>query len=61
MVYGQQQAEPMSTPTQPIRFTPLFRNPCSMHLHKDVGQTPYQLQKHRGFQSEVLCSPSRTP
>lgn len=27
----------------------------NVHLHKDVGQIPHQLQKHFGYETEIVC------
>lgn len=33
----------------------LFDNLRSVHLFKDVGQIPYQLQRHFGYDTEIVC------
>jgi glycosyltransferase involved in cell wall biosynthesis len=38
-----------------IRFTLIFEELGNVHLHKDVGQIPYQLQKHFGYETEIVC------
>ena len=35
------------------RFVLLFEGLRSIHLHKDVGQIPYQLYRHFGFDAEI--------
>jgi len=37
------------------RFTLIFEDLENVHLHKDVGQIPFQLQKHFGFETEIVC------
>jgi glycosyltransferase involved in cell wall biosynthesis len=37
------------------RFSLLFDDLRSMHLFKDVGQIPFQLHKHYGFDAEIVC------
>lgn len=39
----------------PTKFVLLFENLRSVHLHKDVGQVPYQLHRHFGFDAEIAC------
>jgi glycosyltransferase involved in cell wall biosynthesis len=36
-------------------FVLMFEGLHSFHLHKDVGQIPFQLYKHYGFDSEIAC------
>lgn len=42
-----------------IRFTLLFDTLENVHLHKDVGQIPFQLQKHFGYDTEIICHKAR--
>jgi glycosyltransferase involved in cell wall biosynthesis len=37
------------------RFTLIFPSLEAVHLHKDVGQIPYQMQKHFAYRSEIVC------
>lgn len=37
------------------RFVLLFDALQNVHLHKDVGQIPHQLQKHFGYEAEIVC------
>ncbi len=37
------------------RFVLLFENLQSVHLFKDVGQVPFQLYKHYGYDAEIVC------
>lgn len=39
----------------PVKFVLLFENLNSIHLHKDVGQVPFQLHRHFGFDAEIAC------
>ncbi|MBJ6725950.1 glycosyltransferase family 4 protein [Geomesophilobacter sediminis] len=42
------------------RFVVIFEPLQSVHLHKDVGQVPYQLFKHYGYRSEIVCRKNET-
>lgn len=35
------------------RFVLLFEHLLNVHLHKDVGQVPFQLHRHYGFEAEI--------
>ncbi|WP_005035208.1 glycosyltransferase family 4 protein [Holophaga foetida] len=37
-----------------MNFTLIFKPLQSVHLHKDVGQVPFQLHKHFGFESNIV-------
>jgi hypothetical protein len=37
------------------RFVLIFESLQNVHLHKDVGQIPHQLQKNFGYQAEIVC------
>jgi len=37
------------------RFVLLFDDLHSVHLFKDVGQIPYQMQRHFGYDAEIVC------
>lgn len=39
-----------------IKFVVMFKKLESVHLHKDVGQIPYQLHKHFEFDTEIVCA-----
>jgi len=42
-------------PEQKTRFTLLFEALENVHLHKDVGQIPFQMQKYFGYRSQIVC------
>lgn len=37
------------------RFALLFDDLQSVHLFKDVGQIPFQMQRHFGYDAEIVC------
>lgn len=37
------------------RFVLLFDDLRSVHLFKDVGQVPFQMHKHYGYDAEIVC------
>ena len=37
------------------RFALLFDDLRSVHLFKDVGQIPFQMQRHFGYDAEIVC------
>lgn len=37
------------------RFVVMFDDLQSVHLFKDVGQVPFQLHKHFGYDAEIVC------
>lgn len=37
------------------RFVLIFDNLLSVHLFKDVGQIPFQMQRHFGYEAEIIC------
>jgi glycosyltransferase involved in cell wall biosynthesis len=37
------------------RFVLIFESLQNVHLHKDVGQIPHQLQRNFGYQAEIVC------
>ena len=37
------------------RFVLLFDDLQSVHLFKDVGQIPFQMQRHFGYDAEIVC------
>jgi len=37
------------------RFVLLFDDLLSVHLFKDVGQIPFQMQRHFGYDAEIVC------
>jgi len=41
------------------RFVLLFDDLQSVHLFKDVGQVPFQMYKHYGYDAEIVCRGSR--
>lgn len=41
------------------RFVLLFDNLQSVHLFKDVGQVPFQMYKHYGYDAEIVCQRGR--
>lgn len=41
------------------RFVLLFDDLQSVHLFKDVGQVPYQMYKHFGYDAEIVCRRSK--
>lgn len=42
--------------SRPVRFSLLFDGLEPVHLHKDVGQIPFQLQKHFEYDTEIVYS-----
>jgi len=43
------------------RFVLLFDDLQSVHLFKDVGQIPFQMYKHYGFDAEIVCRRGHEP
>ena len=41
------------------RFVVMFDDLQSVHLFKDVGQVPFQLHKHLGYDAEIVCRGSK--
>ena len=42
------------------KFVSIFNKLESVHLHKDVGQIPYQMHKHFGYDVEIVCRRNET-
>ena len=48
-----------NTASRKKRFVLLFDDLQSVHLFKDVGQVPFQMYKHYGYDAEIVCRRGR--